>query len=78
MLQGLLTCHSQFTLPRLCFFQLSPEHLSQEVPAVCYVIAAEVAQACIPKKCCGIVSLKLAYVSYGTCCCAALSFVGNK
>lgn len=45
MLQGLLTSHCEFPLSRLCFFQLSPEHLPEEFSAVHYVIAAEVAQA---------------------------------
>ena len=50
MLQGLLTSHCEFPLPRLCFFQLSPEDLPQELPAVNYVIAAEVAQACVTSQ----------------------------
>ena len=50
MLQGLLTSHCEFPLSRLCLFQLSPEDLPQELPAVNYIIAAKVAQACMPSQ----------------------------
>ena len=62
MLQGLFTSHCEFPFPRLSFFQLSPEDLPEELPAVHYVIAAEVAQAYMSSRRCDIMEACVSYL----------------
>ncbi len=46
-----LTRNNKLPLPCFRFCKLMSVHLLQELPAVCYVVTAQVAQACIPVQC---------------------------